>query len=113
MSAKEIYLVVKSTYRENKFVFRNVVCVNSSLDIAFRNLIVQVKGMSLSECITVDALSSKDAILVSGYRDAVSCDSYADNIYEIYKMTMNELGSDIVHFTDEQIKNIKDVVYGC
>lgn len=112
MSAKKVYLVVKTTFRDNKIVYRDTLCVCSSLKQAITHLVGVVKSESLEECVKVRFGCLSDWVLITKYRKPDLIESYEDRFFHIFEMKLNVLESKQVDFMKRAFDYINQEIYG-
>lgn len=112
MSAKKIYLVVKTTFRDNKILFRETLCVCSSLKRAVERLAGVVKSESLEDCVKVRIGSFRDWVLITKYRDADLVNGYEDRFFYIFTMQMDAFGDEKTQIPLYAFEYLKQEIYG-
>lgn len=112
MSTKKVYLVVKTTFRDNKIVYRDTLCVCSSLKRAITHLVGVVKSESLEECVKVRFGCLSDWVLITKYRNSDLVESYEDRFFHIFEMKLNVLGSKQIEFIKSNLDYINQEIYG-
>lgn len=112
MGAKKLYLVVKTTYRDNKLIFRDTVCVCSSLKKACSELGKFIKAMRNDACIKSRFATFDNWILVSRYREPDFEVLFEDYFFHIFKMHINAVGDENVLISKASMDVIKKEIYG-
>lgn len=112
MSTKKVYLVVKTTFKDNKLVYRDTLCVCSSLKRAITHLVGFVKSESLEECVKVRFGCLSSWVLITKYRKPDLVESYEDRFFYIFEMKLNVSESKQVDFMKLAIDYINQEIYG-
>lgn len=112
MDVKNLYLIFKSSYRFDRFVFRDVVYVGLTFSDVYGKLIDMLSIVYSSSGPDVRFDDSGKWIMMSNYHSTKFGDLNKSDMYQIFKMKVGEFESKQIDLTTEMIDNIKIKLYG-
>lgn len=112
MSTKNVYLIIKSTYRFDKLIFRDVIYIGSSIGDVYGKLFDMLNIVYLDSKPNIYFDHSGKWIMLSNYHSSKVEDLHKSDMYQFFKMNMGGFVCKQIYFTPEMIDNIKLEFYG-